>query len=111
MDGGDVFALASAAEARVQALARMGMDDPDECGDGFQLLDVIEALSTHFHEHQAAILRWPFKLFCVKWRRMTVQLAKRDAERERDKRRAEAEREQQDAERGLRQMHAAQWGE
>lgn len=108
-----MFALASAAEARYQALAHMGlmgMDDPAECGDGFQLLDIIEALSMHFHEHQAAILRWPFKLFCVKWRRMTVQLAKRDAERERDQQRAAVERAQSDAERELRQAHVAQWG-
>lgn len=105
-----MYVLAAAAEARYQALAHMSMDDPDECGDGFQLLDIIETLSAHFHEHQAAILRWPFKLFCVKWRRMTVQLAKRDAERERDKQRAAIEREQGEAERELQRAHAAQWG-
>lgn len=105
------MSAAAVAQARFDALSAMGTDDPDECGAGFQFLDVIEALGSHFHEHQAAVLRWPWKLFCVKWRRMTVQLAKRDAERERDKQVRDAERQQDEATHDLQQAHRQHWGD
>jgi hypothetical protein len=95
--------------AALDALVALGLDDPDEAGDGLHLLDVIEALGTHFHEHQADILRWPFKLFCAKWRRMVMQVARREAERERDRRiqvQTQAERE---AEQEVRQAHQQRW--
>lgn len=99
-------------QATLQAtLDAMAMDDPAECGDGLQLLDIIEALGAHFHEHQADVLRWPWKLFCVKWRRMMVQVAKREADRARDKRQRELSEAQRAAEMELRQAHAQAWGD
>lgn len=47
----------------------------------FDLLDVMEGMSNHFHEHHADILRWSWKLFCAKWARMLDQVSKREAER------------------------------
>lgn len=69
----------------------------DRPGDALDLLDVLEGLSAWSHEHQEAILRWPWKLFCVKWTRML-----RYADRER---RQEAERKREAEFRRLRSAH------
>ena len=88
----------------------MGMDDPAESGDGLQFLDIVEALSAHFHEHHDAVMRWPWRLFCAKWRRMMVQVAKREAERERHRTEQEMRRAEDAAAAELRRIHAQQWG-
>lgn len=45
------------------------------------MLDVVEAMSAHFHEHHEAIMRWSWKLFCVKWVRL-IQAMERQRERD-----------------------------
>lgn len=51
---------------------------------GFDILDVMEAMGTHFHEHHAAIMRWSWKLFCRKWVRL-IKWAAEEREKERIK--------------------------
>lgn len=106
-----LLADAAGTVAHDALLDDMGMDDPAECGEGMQLLDIVEALSAHFHEHHEAVLRWPFRLFCAKWRRMMVQVAKRESERKRDQVARERRRAEDAAAAALRRAHAAQWGD
>lgn len=56
------------------------------------VLDILDGMSSHYHEHHEALLRWSWKLFCAKWARwLTWAYADED-------RRAEQERERQLAE-------------
>lgn len=59
--------------------------------EALDILAVIEAMGTHFHEHHDDVVRWSWKLFCAKWARLSVQVA----EQERDRRQREREREEQ----------------
>lgn len=66
-----------------------------------ELLDVMEAMGAHFHEHHDDICAWSWRLFCAKWARMTVQLAQQErARRERER--------EQEHERRLEAMRARQ---
>lgn len=98
------------AVSALDALAALEMDDPAEAGEGLHLLDVIEAMGAHFHEHQAEVLRWPFKLFCAKWRRMVVQVARREAERERSRRIQAQTQAEREMEQEVQQAHRQRWG-
>lgn len=43
-------------------------------------------MGTHFHEHHADIVRWPWKVFCRKWARLahaTVDERRQDLRRKR----------------------------
>lgn len=86
------------AQARAAALAAEAAEDtrddeprgtspfapaPDEERSGLDLLDVVEAMSAHFHEHHREILtRWSWKLFCAKWVRLIAAAEREEAERE-----------------------------
>lgn len=90
------------------ATEQVAADTAATSGDGeesatIDLLDVCEAIGTHFHEHHDAIVAWSWKLFCVKWARMTVQVATQ----ERDRRAREREREQEQRARDLRERARA----
>lgn len=78
-------------------------DDDDEV---FDILTIIEAMGTHFHERHDAVVRWSWKLFCVKWARLTVQVA----ELERDRRAREREREQRERWQEFRDHQTSQQG-
>lgn len=102
---------AQAATETVAAAGQQADGRTDGGGDDgeraqIDLLDVLEALSTHFHEHHAAIMTWSWKLFCAKWARMNVQVARQ----ERDKREREREREQERRWREWRDRHAGGGG-
>lgn len=97
--------------AQLDALCALGLDDALETnGAALSILDVCEGLGTHFHEHHEAVMRWPWKLFCAKWRRLMVQTTQRAAERERGDLLREHERAERDAEEALQRAHRAQWG-
>lgn len=69
------------------------------------LLDVVDALSSHYHEHLDALLAWGWRLFCARWARMLDALAVREV-RERARREAqEEEQERQALRRQLQQQH------
>jgi len=55
------------------------------------VLDVVDAMSAHYHEHHQELMAWPWRLFCAKWARMILYAAK-EAKRRKDK---EIEQEQQ----------------
>lgn len=64
------------------------IDEPDE-ERGIDLLEIMEAMSAHFHEHHEAIMRWSWKLFCRKWARLMAWAAEeREKERQREQDRA-----------------------
>lgn len=44
--------------------------DGAEMGGTLDLLDVVDSLSAHYHEHLDAILAWSWRLFCTRWVRM-----------------------------------------
>lgn len=68
----------------------------------FDLLDLLEAMSAHFHEHHEAIMRWSWKLFCAKWVRLIKFAAEEKARKQ--------QREREDEMRRLGNEHAARWG-
>lgn len=87
MPGRDLEAEQLLAETREPGatVADDGAREPD-------VLDILDGMSSHYHEHHEALLRWPWKLFCAKWARwLTWAYADED-------RRAEQERERQLAE-------------
>jgi hypothetical protein len=65
------------------------------------MLDLLEGMSAHFHEHHEAILRWTWKLFCAKWARLIRATATQRLERE------ESERKQRLGE--FAANHAGDW--
>jgi hypothetical protein len=69
--------------------------------DTLDLLEICEAMGTHFHEHQLELLRWPWKLFCAKWVRLLEAGARERARQE--QRRVEQEL------RELERAHAERW--
>ncbi len=72
--------------------AMEAIPDPD---DGPSMLDVLEGMSAHFHEHHSDIVRWPWKLFCAKWVRLITASTRDWEERQRDEEaREERERRQ-----------------
>lgn len=97
-------------EILAATIARMGMDDPEECGADTQLLDIVEAISTHFYEHHDAVMRWPWRLFCVKWRRLMVQVTRRQVEREERDREMAHKRSEREERLALEHAHRQQWG-
>ncbi len=68
------------------------------------MLDVVDALCSHYGEPILAVLReWPWKLFCARWRRLIAYTAEQRAEQEKREReqafaelRAKTEREHMD---------------
>ncbi|HET8905957.1 MAG TPA: hypothetical protein VFN11_03230 [Ktedonobacterales bacterium] len=72
--------------------------DPD--GGTLDLLDVVDSLSNHYHEHLDAILAWSWRLFCARWARMLDAEARRMV---RERERSET-REQEQERRQLRQQ-------
>lgn len=72
-------------------------------------------MGTHFHEHHDDVARWSWRLFCAKWARLMVQVARqerdrRDQEREREGMRRRRE-EEQEQERALQELRAQQTGQ
>lgn len=77
-------------------------DETDEDGALFDILDVIEGISAHFHEHHDAIMAWSWPLFCAKWARMVKQTSKREAERKTKERERERDKNLQELHQALR---------
>lgn len=57
-------------------------DEPED--HDIDMLDVMEAMGAHFHEHHADIMRWSWKLFCRKWVRL-IKWAAEEREKERQR--------------------------
>lgn len=58
--------------------------DEEAAPSGFDVLDLIEAMSAHFHEHHQEIVGpygWSWKLFCAKWVRLIAAAEREEAER------------------------------
>jgi hypothetical protein len=79
--------MIAAALAEDEADADEASEDDAE---GFDILVVLEGMSTHYHEHYADLLRLPWKVFCLKWASMLLYAAKEAVKREQE----EIEREQ-----------------
>ena len=102
--------MRDAAAATEQVAAAQSADSGDgEGGEAatLNILDVCEAIGAHFHEHHDAVVAWSWRLFCAKWARMTVQVARQ--ERERRDREREREREQRLRELRERTQAAGGW--
>lgn len=63
-----------------EAFARA--QEPEPAALHLDILDVLDAMSGHYHEHRRELLRWPWKLFGAQWGRMLIAAAK-EAERQR----------------------------
>lgn len=70
------------------------------------LLDLIEAMGSHFHEHQADILAWSWPMFCAKWRRLVIAAAQDRYRQTAHKR----EQHDEEAKQGLRDAMAQMTG-
>lgn len=42
------------------------------------MLDVVDAMSAHYHEHHQELMAWPWRLYCAKWARMLIAFAKEE---------------------------------
>lgn len=63
-------------------------DGEEDAPDGFDLLDLLDAMASHYGETIREMLQhWTWKLFCVRWVRLIEYMAHQraeDAKRERD---------------------------
>lgn len=72
-----------AREERMAAAA--APDSADDDAPALDALDVLDALCNRHEEPTAAVLAWPWKLFCARWARLYAWTAE---ERERQEARA-----------------------
>lgn len=89
----------AAAVARIRAALR-------ERARTVDVLDVLEGMGAHLHEHHSDMLAWPWRLFCAKWARTMVAGVR---EKERTLREKE-QREETQQRMALARAHQRQWG-
>jgi len=88
--------------ARVKEQAMAPQTATDGGGYTLDILDVLEPMATHYHEHHAAIIAWGWPLFCRKWVRLIAWSA------EEHERQADQETKRERA--ALQAEHRQKWG-
>lgn len=83
--------------------------DADDERRALDLLDVVDSLSNHYHEHLDAILAWSWRLFCARWIRMLESEGRRLLRERAEREAREQEQERTAMRQQLQQRNGGGW--